>query len=78
VLASVRGARRWYDNYFEGLLGVERRDWNAEAAIGLSARLHQAVSVDMRWTVSKNWSTADVSRYEAATGGLVLRAAVSF
>lgn len=78
VMASVRGARRWYDDYFEGLLGVERKDWFVEGALGLSYRPAAAITLDMRWTYARNWSTADVSRYEAATGGIAVRAAVRF
>jgi len=78
VIGSVRGVRRWYDNYFEGLLGVERRDWFLEGAAGLSWRLHRNVSLDARLTYAKNWSTADISRYEAANGAAIVRVAFEF
>lgn len=78
LVASVRGARRWYDNYFEGLLGLERRDWYLEGAVGLSWQVHPNVGVEMRVSHSRNWSTADISRYRATTGGAVMRLAVRF
>ena len=78
ALISVRGARRWYDNYYEGLLGTRRRDWSLEGAVGISWQVRPRVGIDLRWAQTRNWSTSDVSRYDAGVGGLTLRTAFQF
>ena len=78
LIGAVRGARRWYDNYFEGLLGVERKDWTAEASGSLVLQLHRAVSLDIRGSYTRNWSTSDVSRYKVGTAGVMIRASFRF
>jgi len=78
LLGSARGVRRWYDNYFEGLLGVERRDWFVEGAAGISWQAHRRITVDARATYARNFSTADISRYRAIGSGLMLRTSFRF
>jgi opacity protein-like surface antigen len=78
LTASLRGTRRWYDDYFEGLLGFPRRDWQVEAAAGFALRFGANASLDLRATHTRNYSTADISRYRATSAGVALRAAFRF
>lgn len=78
LLGSLRATRRWYDDYFEGLLGVARLDWHVEAAAGFSLQIGPNVGLDLRATHARNYSTADISRYRATSAGVVLRAAFRF
>lgn len=78
LVASVRGVRRWYDNYFEGLLGLERRDWYLEGAVALSWQIHPNIGLETRISHARNWSTADISRYRVTTAAAVIRAVLRF
>lgn len=78
LIGSLRANRRWYDDYFEGLLGVARRDWQVEAAAGFSLQLGANAGIDLRVTRARNYSTADISRYRATSAGIVLKAAIRF
>lgn len=78
LIGSLRGTRRWYDDYFEGLLGFARRDWHVEAAAGFSLQFAPNAGLDLRVTHARNYSTADISRYRVSSAGIVLRAAFRF
>ena len=75
---AMTGVYRSYDNYFEDFVGVARRDRLLELSVGLGWTPTERISLDLRWTQSRNWSTSDVNRYRAGVGGLGLRAAARF
>jgi hypothetical protein len=62
--------QRDYDDYFEGFLGVHRRDhgWRASAAASFAINEHLAFNV--RYTHVDNRSTSDVNPYRVDNGGV--------
>lgn len=78
AFASIDYERRNFDSYFPGLVGVDRRDDRLTAGAGLVWKPFRAGELRLSYNFQRNWSTSDVNRYAAHTGGLALSAALRF
>lgn len=64
--------QRDYDDYFEGFLGVHRRDHGWRAAAAASYAINEHLAFTVRYTHVDNRSTSDVNPYRVDNGGLAV------
>lgn len=80
VLGYISGQyqRRNFDSYFTSLVGVDRRDDNWSASVGVVWRPMRWGEIRASYSFQRNFSTSDVNGYTAHSGTLGLSAAMRF
>lgn len=76
--ASARISRVWYDDFFEDVTFVERRDWQYGAGISGNYRISNALKVGVSVGYEKRDSTFFLSEYESFEASLLLSARLKF
>ncbi len=70
AFANAGAERRWYDSYFPGLVGVDRRDTKFDGTAGLRWRIKPWLDASAQMSYQRNKSTSDVNGYRAWQGML--------
>ena len=68
AFANAGAERRWYDSYFPGLVGVDRRDTKIDGTAGLRWRIKPWLDASAQVSYQRNKSTSDVNGYRAWQG----------
>jgi hypothetical protein len=75
---SVQYERREFDSYFFDIVGVDRKDDRLGVNVGLVWRPAPWADIRASYSFQRNWSTSDVNRYRAHSGGLSMAASMRF
>ena len=76
--ANVRVTRTWFDNFFEDVIFVERRDWSYGGGVSANWRENDWLSLSLSAGYDRRDSSFFLTEYESFEGSLLFSAIMRF